>query len=78
MALPLPAGLFIQFFMKQKKKVVTRNHYALQIAALWGVTPDYVRKVMRGDRRHAGILKSYRLLQQETNKLLRTIAQWAK
>jgi hypothetical protein len=64
--------------MKKQQIPATRNNFATQVATWWNVTPDYVRKVIRGERRHAGILKSHRLLQQETRKLLLTIKQQVK
>jgi hypothetical protein len=56
-----------------RQTIVKRRDAATIIAEKWGVVPDYVRKVIRGDRKHEEILTDYLELIQEDNKLIEAI-----
>lgn len=43
--------------MKPVKKK-PRSYIAQTVAEAWGMSADYVRKVMRGERYHPGIIKT--------------------
>lgn len=50
-----------------------RRDVATLTAAVHGVSADYVRKVIRGDREHEGILTTYMEIVEQDNKLLSAV-----
>jgi len=60
---------------KPKARTKTRDDVANIIADLMGVTPDYVRKVRRGDREDEEIFSMIMELQEGKNQLIETVKQ---
>ena len=50
-----------------------RSYTTAIIAKAHNCTPDYVRKVMRGDRKNDAIKASYKLLMAQNKKLLKSL-----
>jgi hypothetical protein len=57
-------------FIANSLDYTERDETAQVVAALYGVTPDYVRKVMRGERSNDAILKSCETYRSGKIKLL--------
>jgi len=60
--------------MLQNKKIVPRRRdVATMVAAIHGVTADYVRKVIRGERDNDQILATYMRIIENDNLLLQAV-----
>lgn len=58
---------------KNTGSVLRRRDLAIRVAEIHGVTADYVRKVMRGDRENESILATSMKIIENDNLLLQAI-----
>lgn len=58
---------------KNTGSILRRRDLATRVAQIHGVTADYVRKVIRGDRENESILATYMLIIENDNLLLQTV-----
>jgi hypothetical protein len=58
---------------KNTGSILRRRDLATRVAQIHGVTADYVRKVIRGDRENESILATYMHIIENDNLLLQTV-----